>query len=374
MKKKWIMAVMLLLVLPALACSISLDLAGETPAPEETALLPTQPPMEEPTSTPTVPPPTSTVPPQPGLPFEDDFSDPGTGWEVGDDEDGSVGYNDGVYFVIAREENRTVVGRANRSFDNVVIEVDATQISAGPTDNNDYGVTCRGQGNGDEYYLLISGDGYYSILKWVGSEFENLVDWTSSDVIHRGSASNHIRAVCDGSRLALHVNGELLAQASDAAFFAGDIGLTATTYEDEPTEVHFDNLRVYAPAPMVQETAAPPPPAAPTATPERGIGPITFAHGITDDSEPIDSTTTFPPGTMEIYGIFDFEGMRDGLEFQTVWYRDGEKEAEATAEFGEQSGTGWSQIENQDGLLSGNYTLEISVEGQLLQSGTCVIR
>ncbi len=38
-----------------------------------------------------------------------------------------------------------------------------------------------------------------------------------------------------------------LVTANDSTFTTGDIGLTATTYEDEPTEIHFDNLAVYTP-------------------------------------------------------------------------------------------------------------------------------
>jgi len=57
---------------------------------------------------------------------------------------------------------------ANRSFDNLVVEVDATQVSAGPENDNDYGVICREQGDGNGYYLLVSGDGYYAILKGEG--------------------------------------------------------------------------------------------------------------------------------------------------------------------------------------------------------------
>lgn len=183
----------------------------------------------------------------PAVLFEDDFSDPGSGWQVRDTDSGSVGYGGGSYIVISREESVTISGRANRSYDNLVIEVDATQVSAPANDNNDYGVVCRRQANGDAYYLLISGDGKYSIQKNLGDEFVRLVDWTSSDAIRRGNATNRIRAVCDSSDLMLFANGELLAEVSDSAFFEGDIGLTAMTYEDEPTEIHFDNLVVSAP-------------------------------------------------------------------------------------------------------------------------------
>jgi hypothetical protein len=138
-------------------------------------------------------------------------------------------------------------GVANRSFDNLIIEVDATQVSAGPDSNNDYGVVCREQGDGNGYYLLASGDGYYTILKAEDGEYTTLVDWTESSAIRKGNATNHIRVICDGSTLALFINGQRMATAEDSMYTTGDISLTATTYEAEPTEIHFDNLVVRKP-------------------------------------------------------------------------------------------------------------------------------
>lgn len=182
--------------------------------------------------------------------LEDDFSDPGSGWEVGDYDNGSVGYGDGVYFVTSTVDDKMMWGVANQSFGDLVIEVDATQVSAPANDDNAYGVMCRVQANGyDGYILRISGDGFSSIHKVVDGSPEVLVDWSESEPIRQGNAMNRLRVVCDGSTLALFVNGELAAEASDTSFTEGDIALTATTYEDEATEVHFDNLVVTRPAP-----------------------------------------------------------------------------------------------------------------------------
>jgi hypothetical protein len=176
--------------------------------------------------------------------FEDDFSDPSSGWEVGDYSDGSLGYSDGGYLVTATLEDTYIWGVANQFFSDIVIEVDATELSAPANDNNAYGVMCRVQPNGkDGYALRISGDGYYAI-HLISDGFEALVDWTASDAIRQGNATNHLRAVCDGSSLVLFVNGELVAEASDTTFTEGDIALSATTFEAEPTEVLFDNLVV----------------------------------------------------------------------------------------------------------------------------------
>jgi len=180
--------------------------------------------------------------------FGDDFSDQGSGWEVGDYDQGSVGYREGIYVATSLGDGDMMWGLANRSFDNLIIEVDATQVLAGPDDDNAYGVMCRVQPNDDGYLLQISGDGFYSIHKLLDRNLETLVDWSESDVILQGNATNHLEVVCNGSQLALHANGELLAEANDSTFSEGDIALTANSFEEgEPTEIHFDNLVVYAP-------------------------------------------------------------------------------------------------------------------------------
>ncbi|MDH4209035.1 MAG: hypothetical protein OEV76_09175, partial [Anaerolineae bacterium] len=206
---------------------------------------------------------------------EDDFSDPASGWEVGQYDDGGMGYRDGYYFVSATAEDKRMWGLAYRSFGDVVVEVEATQVSAPANNNNAYGMSCRVQDNGDAYHLLIGGDGYYSIQKSESGTFEELVAWTSSDAISQGNATNQLRVVCDGSRLALYCNGELLGEAMDSTWAEGDISLSAASLEPEPTEIHFDNLRAYAPAAAGQPT-----PTSPVGT----QGPVLFEDDFSNPS------------------------------------------------------------------------------------------
>jgi hypothetical protein len=179
--------------------------------------------------------------------LQDDFGDPSTGWEVGSYDTGTVGYEAGKYRVDSFGDGDTMWGIANRDFDDTVIEVSAEQVSAPPNDNNDYGVICRVQDNSDGYFLLISGDGFYTILKRSNETFDPLIDWTPTDVIRPGNAVNELRATCSGSTLTLEVNGQLLGSTSDSEFSHGDLALTATSYEPESTQINFDNLLVTRP-------------------------------------------------------------------------------------------------------------------------------
>jgi hypothetical protein len=182
-----------------------------------------------------------------GVLLQDDFSNTNSGWEVGDYDGGSVGYKGGAYFVTSTSESSAMWGMAGKNYDNVVIEVDATQVRAPSNNNNDYGVMCRVQNQGDGYSMNISGDGFYSIQIAENDNYRDLVEWTESNAIRTGNATNHIRVVCDGSKLMLFVNGTKLAETTDTTYTSGDIAFSATTYEMDLTEVHFDNVVVRKP-------------------------------------------------------------------------------------------------------------------------------
>jgi hypothetical protein len=205
-----------------------------TPAPSATtAAVSTPEPTAEPTPQPT---------PIPVFLYSDDFSDPESGWRSGERDAGSAGYGAGYYYITSSEASRPTWARALQDLVDVVVRVDATQVLAPVSNNNSYGIGCRIQPNGDGYYLLISGEGRFGIFKAVYGDYEPLVDWTESDVINGGDATNRIQAMCSGTTLSLFVNGLQLASARDDVFSGGDIALQAATFEDESTEVHFNNL------------------------------------------------------------------------------------------------------------------------------------
>lgn len=180
--------------------------------------------------------------------LQDDFEDPNSGWEIGAYDSGSVGYEEGAYAAISTQEDQMMWGLANDIFQNVEIQVDATQVQAPANNNNAYGVMCRVREGGTGYLLRISGDGFYSImLVDEAGSFLPLVDWAASDAILQGNSTNQIGAICDGDYFALYANGTLLAEAWDDTFQSGDIALTTTSFEAEASKVLFDNIIVTGP-------------------------------------------------------------------------------------------------------------------------------
>jgi len=105
------------------------------------------------------------------------------------------------------------------------------------------------------------------------------------------------------------------------------------------------------------------------------FGEITFAEGVTRRGDPVDETDAFPAGAEEVHIFADYEGMQDGLDFVEVWYIDEAKVLELPYEWewGDE-GTFYDYIYSSSGALpEGAYTVELTVEGQVLQSGEMTI-
>jgi len=179
----------------------------------------------------------------------DEQFDESDAWETYNDQSSDLRVEDGVYRV-ETGPGGYIWGLNNQVHTDVMILVDTEQRS--DFLNNGYGVMCRASisNNGDGYYFLISGDGYYAIFASDGGDtFDTLVDWTASDVIHQGTASNRLGALCSGSHLAIYANGQLLAETEDTRFNEGYAGFAAGVYEDGTIDVAFDNLQIWEVAP-----------------------------------------------------------------------------------------------------------------------------
>ena len=177
----------------------------------------------------------------------DDFSNPGSGWNRVSAAGGGTDYDDGAYRILVLEPNTDIWARPNLNFMDVQIEVDALKV--GGARNNRFGVICRVMDNDNFYTFLISSDGYYGIGKVKNQQYTLLgMDALQpSGAIEQGTALNHVRADCIGERLSLYINGQLIAEAIDLDFPAGDVGLIAGTYDTPGTDILFDNFTVISP-------------------------------------------------------------------------------------------------------------------------------
>jgi hypothetical protein len=186
--------------------------------------------------------------PEGNILYSDDFSNTKTKWDQVNESTRTTGYFNGAYRITVNDINSDVWANPYKeSFTDTRIEVDATK-NGGP-DDNDFGVICRYIDTEKFYYGVISSDGYYAILKMTATGSSPLGNKTmaESDLINKGSATNHIRFDCIGPTLTLFVNGTQVDQQTDSEYTAGNAGLLAGSFSEAGTDILFDNFFVYKP-------------------------------------------------------------------------------------------------------------------------------
>lgn len=186
--------------------------------------------------------------PLPNAIYADDFSNPASGWETWSDENGSfVAYQNNGLRILVKDRQFDYWSRPGKRFVDARIEVDAIKL-AGPNDN-DLGLICRYQDKNNFYAFLISSDGYTGIVKVVDGKYNvlNGAQLAYSQSIHQGEALNHLQADCVGQTLSLAVNGQVVAQAQDSGFAAGEVGVIAGTNDSPDVDIFFDNFVVSKP-------------------------------------------------------------------------------------------------------------------------------
>ena len=179
--------------------------------------------------------------------FYDDFSDSASGWQKNSGNQGETTYFKGQYRINVENVNFDLWSNPGKNFSDSRVEVDSVKL-AGP-ENNRFGVQCRYKDADNYYFAVISNDGYYGIGKVVEGEqsFIPKNGMQVTNTIYAGSATNHIRLDCVGTRLTLYVNGNYVDSVEDSDLTAGDIGLVAGTFEEKGTQILFDNLVVFHP-------------------------------------------------------------------------------------------------------------------------------
>ena len=183
--------------------------------------------------------------------FEDDFSgEQDCGWLEYNRGGAVAAIEEGVLKISTSSPGEIWWTNPGRSYDDVVIDVTTLQVSG--TDDNAYGVICRYQDEENFYLFLISGDGFYTIGKYQSGEDRVTYltedgQFSQSEQINQGAATNQIQASCIGNELSLAVNGYPLLTVTDSEFAAGDVGVSVSALQQGTVEVNFDNLKVIRP-------------------------------------------------------------------------------------------------------------------------------
>lgn len=180
--------------------------------------------------------------------FQDDFSDPSSGWEIyNHPENGTVDYFDSFLRIHVLGEYQMLSTGTGLNFSDVQIEADMIKVVG--TSDDMFGLVCRAQDAENYYFFVISSDGYYGIGKVIAGVQSMLGSqgMLPSEIISQGKTINHLRADCIAENLVLTVNGQELTTEVDYDLENGDIGILAGTMQDAENVVLFDNFSAIKP-------------------------------------------------------------------------------------------------------------------------------
>jgi len=178
--------------------------------------------------------------------FLDDFSDPCSGWEIDETAGSAYGYRDGRFYFDLRDSDQISLSTPGLNLSDVVIDVRSVQTSSAV--DNSWGMICRYLDIDNYYGFEISDDQTFTIYAFIEGNFVSLKDWSLLPSIASGDgAQNRLSASCVGDTLSLSLDGQEVARVSDRRLTAGDIGLTASTYDGAGATVQFDDLRIQTP-------------------------------------------------------------------------------------------------------------------------------
>jgi hypothetical protein len=187
----------------------------------------------------------------PSTVLKDDFST--ENWPTGDKAFGSF-YEDGEYHMKGKPKlyvfmfplNDKAEDLVNYSSKDATIKVTARNVD-GKSPEYGYGLIAHGNTNqkgslnGYGFLIYTGSTPMYEIVRFVDGEPTDIVKWTQSSVIRKGTNSNQIEVRTHGSQLSMYVNGQFLNSITDTANYTeGYVGL----YTSETNEVAFDDLEI----------------------------------------------------------------------------------------------------------------------------------
>jgi hypothetical protein len=233
--------------------------------------------------------------------YEDDFSDPGSGWPIGSTADGDEwGYENDACFISATylPQGKCCIGVGSDTvplFSDFVLELDAQFVSG---EWGHWGVIFRDLGgiaeSPDHYAVGFWPDGHFRVWKDIDLNHIALLETAESPVaFEQGYEMNHLTIIAQGPQIAFYVNREPLWFIYDESVSRGRITLNVENLQStSPLRVHFDNLRVWE----ISELSKPSAEAMPT--PRPALREATHVHTLLGHTSLVESVAWSPDGTI----------------------------------------------------------------------------
>src|SRR5574341_113106 len=180
--------------------------------------------------------------------YEDNFTNPATGWTEEKFDNYFVGYHEPEYYhieITSANYKLPIFAPEKQSYDNATIEVKAFTVAAKTAASGDFAYGTAFRRSGDQYYAFTISPRTkkWFVLKSSPNALEVLAE-SSDESIHDLDAEDTLRVDAQGSDFAFHINDRLVGQVSDADYVSGEVGLFVQTFDAPNVHIHFDDLAI----------------------------------------------------------------------------------------------------------------------------------
>jgi hypothetical protein len=187
---------------------------------------------------------------EPGAPagepvVADSFDDPGSGWTVLAEEDGSGTYEGGAFRMRLESTDDLAWSALEGSFGDFVAEVEVAPDPGGPVE---MGLAVRLQGESGFHGYLVSSDGDAAPFSVVGGQLALDAPWGDlpPELVEEGDGSRSLRVLASGPELRYYVDGRLVARLPEARWPDGQVALVIGSRSQPGVGAAFDDFRLWA--------------------------------------------------------------------------------------------------------------------------------
>ena len=185
-------------------------------------------------------------PSDPNVLYQDDFTNPATGWSEDKFDNYFVGYHEPEYYhieVTSPNSKTTVFEPQKKTYEDATIELDVLTVSAKTATDGDFRYGLAFRRSGDQYYAFTISPRtkQWFVLKNSPSALTVLAEGTDGN-LHELDTDDALRVDMQGSNFVFHINDEVVGKVSDPDYASGEIGFYVESFDSPNTHIHFDNL------------------------------------------------------------------------------------------------------------------------------------
>jgi serine/threonine-protein kinase len=194
--------------------------------------------------------PIPTVELAPDVLFYDDFTNPDSGWPIGEEGEDTFGYHpQAFYHLEVGEPNGHLTVFRNLNYNDFIAEV-SVLVDHTDTESGDfrYGLAFRRSGDRFYAFMVSPRTQTWRVVRATQGGSDVLADGAVTSLRGLTKAPDKLRVDANGPALAFQVNGQVVAQIDDAEYADGEVGFVTETADETLAHVHFSSLTIRQPA------------------------------------------------------------------------------------------------------------------------------